>query len=63
MPKIEIPKTPNLETVKPKVKVENNSITINEYTNHVELSLSQLETVALMLQILDQADGGKAPTG
>jgi len=39
------------------------SITAQEYTDHMDLSLTQLETVALMLQVLDQADqnqnGGK----
>jgi hypothetical protein len=28
----------------------------------MQLSLNQLETVTLMLQVLDQADGGPAPT-
>jgi hypothetical protein len=28
----------------------------------MQLSLAQLETVALMLQVLDQTDGGQAPT-
>ena len=28
----------------------------------MELSLDQLATVTLMLQVLDQADGGPAPT-
>ena len=39
------------------------SITPQEYTDHMTLSLTQLETVTLMLQILDQVDqnqsGGK----
>jgi RNA polymerase sigma factor (sigma-70 family) len=40
-----------------------NSITPQEYTDHMTLSLTQLETVTLMLQVLDQVDqnqsGGK----
>jgi RNA polymerase sigma factor (sigma-70 family) len=40
-----------------------NGITPQEYTDHMTLSLTQLETVTLMLQILDQVDqnqsGGK----
>jgi RNA polymerase sigma factor (sigma-70 family) len=34
------------------------SISVDEYADHMSLSLTQLETVALMLQALDQADGG-----
>ncbi len=33
-----------------------NSITPQEYTDHMTLSLTQLETVTLMLQVLDQVD-------
>jgi len=42
--------------------VKSNSITPNEYADHIQLSLNQLETVTLMLQVLEQADGGPAPT-
>jgi RNA polymerase sigma factor (sigma-70 family) len=38
------------------------TITAAEYAEHMQLSLSQLETVTLMLQVLDQTDGGPAPT-
>ena len=38
------------------------TISTEEYAAHMELSLDQLETVTLMLQVLDQADGGPAPT-
>ena len=38
------------------------TITAAEYAEHMQLSLSQLETVTLMLQVLDQTDGGSAPT-
>jgi RNA polymerase sigma factor (sigma-70 family) len=39
-----------------------NSISTQEYADHMQLSLNQLETVTLMLQVLEQADGGQAPT-
>ena len=39
-----------------------NSVSADEYADHMQLSLNQLETVTLMLQVLDQADGGPAPT-
>jgi len=39
-----------------------NSISSGEFANHLQLSLNQLETVNLMLQVLDQADGGSGPT-
>jgi len=41
---------------------ENKAITAATYTDHMELSVAQLETVTLMLSILDQADTGSAPT-
>ncbi len=41
---------------------ERNSITASEYADHMELSVAQLETVTLMLAILDQTDGRPAPT-
>ena len=39
-----------------------NSISAEEYADHMQLSLNQLATVTLMLQVLDQADGGATPT-
>ena len=39
-----------------------NSISAEEYAGHMQLSLNQLETVTLMLQVLEQTDGGPAPT-
>jgi len=39
-----------------------NTITAQEYSDHMSLTSNQLETVALMLQILEQADGGESPT-
>jgi len=38
-----------------------NAISTEEYAAHMQLSLNQLETVTLMLQVLEQADGGPAP--
>jgi len=38
-----------------------NSISTQEYADHMQLSLNQLETVTLMLQVLEQADSGLAP--
>jgi predicted transcriptional regulator len=38
------------------------TISVDEYADHMSLSLAQLETVTLMLQVLDQTDGGPAPT-
>jgi RNA polymerase sigma factor (sigma-70 family) len=39
-----------------------NFISPEEYSSHMELSLNQLATVTLMLQVLEQADGGPGPT-
>jgi len=39
-----------------------NSISVQEYSDHMSLASAQLETVALMLQALDQADGGSVDT-
>jgi len=39
-----------------------NSISAEDYAGHMQLSLNQLKTVTLMLQVLEQADGGPAPT-
>ena len=38
------------------------TISVDEYADHMSLSLAQLETVTLMLQVLDQTDGGLTPT-
>jgi len=46
---------------KPIVSKGLNPIIPLEYADHMELSLNQLETVTLMLQVLEQADGGPAP--
>ena len=41
---------------------DKNTITAQEYSDHMSLTVAQLDTVVLMLQVLDQADGGPAPT-
>ena len=57
--------TPTLPEAAPVVKLvinESNTITSSEYSDHMALSVAQLETVTLMLSILDQIEGGSAPT-
>jgi len=55
------PVTPEAPAVKP-VIVNTQSITTTEYADHMKLSVAQLETVTLMLQVLEQTDGGVNPT-
>ena len=57
---VEQPVIKSVEVIKP-VSVKN-SISTQEYADHMQLSLNQLATVTLMLQVLEQADGGPAPT-
>jgi hypothetical protein len=38
------------------------TISVDEYADNMALSLAQLETVTLMLQVLDQTNGGSTPT-
>ena len=40
----------------------NNTITAQEYSDHMSLTSTQLETIALMIQVLEQADGRESPT-
>jgi RNA polymerase sigma factor (sigma-70 family) len=47
-------------TAKPVTVVK--TISVEEYADQMSLSLAQLETVTLMLQALDQTDGGPTPT-
>jgi len=61
-PVIASPVSPEVTTVKSVATVAQNSISAIEYSDHMQLSINQLETVTLMLQVLDQADGGPAPT-
>ena len=54
------PVTPEAPAAKPVVNTQ--SITATEYADHMQLSVAQLETVTLMLQVLEQTDGGLTPT-
>jgi RNA polymerase sigma factor (sigma-70 family) len=62
LPAVLTPNTPEVAPVVKQVVIEQNTITPSEYADHMELSVAQLETVTLMLSILDQTDGGPAPT-
>ena len=58
---IDAPVTPaTTPTAKPVMNTQ--SITTTEYADHMQLSVAQLETVTLMLQVLEQTDGGSTPT-
>jgi RNA polymerase sigma factor (sigma-70 family) len=57
---VEEPVVESIEVIKP--VSSKNSISAEEYADHMQLSLNQLETVTLMLQVLEQTDGGPAPT-
>jgi len=56
------PSVPEQLTVAPTKAPTEKTITVQEYSDHMSLSAAQLETVALMLQVLDQTDGGPVPT-
>jgi RNA polymerase sigma factor (sigma-70 family) len=60
MTSVEATVTPTAPAAKPAPAAK--TISADEYADHMELSLDQLATVTLMLQVLDQADGGPAPT-
>jgi RNA polymerase sigma factor (sigma-70 family) len=62
LPSVVTPTAPEVAPVVKQVINERNIITPSEYAGHMELSLAQLATVTLMLSILDQTDGGQAPT-
>jgi hypothetical protein len=57
---IEAPVAPATPAAKPAPAAK--TISVAEYADHMSLSLAQLETVTLMLQVLDQTDGGPVPT-
>jgi hypothetical protein len=57
---VEQPVIKSVEAIKP-VSAKN-SISAEEYADHMQLSLNQLETVTLMLQVLEQTDSGSNPT-
>ena len=54
--------TPEITSSQPSAKSEIRSISAQDYADHMQLALNQLETVTLMLQVLEQADGGASPT-
>jgi RNA polymerase sigma factor (sigma-70 family) len=62
LPSISYQVTPKIIDMKPKVGVVTDLITATEYADHMELSVNQLETITLMLQILELTDGGSATT-
>ena len=62
IPENTTPAEPAAPVVKPAAPAISNSISTQDYADHMQLSLNQLETVTLMLQVLEQADGGQAPT-
>jgi hypothetical protein len=57
---IEAPVAPATPALTPVVAVQ--TISVEEYADQMALSLAQLETVTLMLAVLDQTDGGPTPT-
>ena len=57
LPAITTPATPETPVAKA-ATTSANTITSTEYADHMQLSLAQLETVTLMLQALEQTDGG-----
>ena len=62
LPEVITPSIPEQPTVAPTQDLIEKSITVQEYSDHMSLSTAQLETVVLMLQVLEQSDGGPAPT-
>ena len=62
LPEVITPSIPEQLTIAPTEASTEKTIAIQEYSDHMSLSTAQLETVALMLQVLDQTDGGPAPT-
>ena len=59
LPTLPAPTTTKEDVVAPVATTpsSNNTITADQYADHMSLSLAQLETVTLMLTVLDQADG------
>jgi RNA polymerase sigma factor (sigma-70 family) len=60
LPAVVAPVTPEAPAVEPVIRKP--IITTSEYADHMQLSMAQLETVTLMLQVLEQTNGGSAPT-
>jgi RNA polymerase sigma factor (sigma-70 family) len=57
LPAVVTPTTPEVVIEKVIITPLNNTITADQYADHMSLSLAQLETLTLMLQTLDQVDG------
>jgi len=57
-----IPSESTSEAVAPVIINSTRSISVEEFSDHMALSVAQLETVTLMLAVLDQTDGGPIPT-
>jgi RNA polymerase sigma factor (sigma-70 family) len=57
---IEAPVAPVTPAAKPAPAAQ--TISVDEYADNIALSLAQLETVTLMLAVLDQSNGGPTPT-
>jgi RNA polymerase sigma factor (sigma-70 family) len=62
LPEVITPATSDIAPLTKQVVDESSSISVSEYADHMELSLAQLETVTLMLSVLEQTNGGPAPT-
>ena len=60
MPTVTTPAQPVAPVITKKVAIK--KVSNEDLTLHMQLSVDQLETTVLMLQVLDQADGGPAPT-
>ena len=61
LPEISTPQEPTAPVDKPVKLVKLKTISPSEYSDHLQLSINQLETVTLMLQVLEQAEGGPDP--
>ena len=62
LPVITTPAAPAAPVIKPASPVILKTISAGEYSDHIQLSMNQLETVTLMLAVLEQADGEPTPT-
>jgi len=63
LPKAVVLDEPELVSVSKKITApKEKTIKASEYADHMQLSVAQLETVTLMLQVLNQTGGGPAPT-
>ena len=60
LPAVTEPETVSIVSVKTSSK--SGFIKSSEYADHIQLSVAQLDTVALMLQVLEQAESGLSPT-